>query len=208
MMRKLHILLVCFFSMQMTAQVDVMHYKMMYDTIVTTLNIDKAYVSDSLWEFEYTQLQSCNVISYDSCRILETRHLEEKISRGNHSDEPYKYFEREAEYSGLLHSNFVTIAASMNTWDNLLCLSSQKPDIIFFSSSYKSYVCADVYVHVATRCFCTSQDDIQLKNPLNIPLNVPLHATQWGYREDWYKFFFEVKEDSVSLLNYSQVQGL
>ena len=192
MKRKLLILFACFIGIKVAAQVDVMHYKMMYDTIVATLNMDKAYVSDILWEFEYCQLRSCKVISDDSCRTLETRHLEEKISRGNHSNDPYKYFEREAEYSDLLHSNFVTIAASVNTWDNLLCLSSQKPDIIFFSSSYKSYVCADVYVHVSTRCSYTSQYDVPI----------------WSYREDWYTFLFEVKENSVSLLKYSQVQGL
>jgi hypothetical protein len=192
MKRKLLILFACFIGIKVAAQVDVMHYKMMYDTIVTTLNMDKAYVSDSLWEFEYRQLQSCKVISRDSCRVLEERRLKEKMSLGNHSDEPYKYLEREAEYSDLLHSNFVTIAASVNTWNDLICLSSHEPDIIFFSSSYKSYVCADVYVHVFTRCSYTSQYDVPI----------------WGYREDWYTFLFEVKENSVSLLNYSQVQGL
>lgn len=198
MKRNLSTIFACLVSMQMVAQVGIMHYKMMYDTIVTTLNIDKAYISDSLWEFEYDQLRLCNVISYDSCRTLETRHLEEKISRGKHSDRPDKYFEREAEcYSDLLHSNFATIATTMDSWDDLFCLSSHEPDIIFFSSSYnKQYVCADVYVHVSTKCFFTLQDDV--------PLDVPL----WGYRKDWYKFIFEIKKDSVSLLNYSQVHGL
>jgi len=189
------ICIACCFNYALKAQ-NVTQYKKMYETIIDSLHIDKAYVSDSLWEFEYNMLRLCNIISYDSCLRLETRHFEEKLSRGNHSGDPYKYLEREAEYSDLLHSNFATIATSINSRDDLGCLSTHEPDIIFFSSSYRSYVCADVYVHVSTRCGFTLQD--------GVPQDIP----QWGNRLDWYKFIFEVQEDAVSLLGYFQVQGL
>lgn len=122
MKRKLSILYACFICIEIVAQIDLMHYKMMYDTIMKNLNIQSAYVSDSLWELEN--------LGYE----LYAMKLRDSVPLYN------PYHKQKSEYSELLHANFESIEEavdSISPWSN----------VIYFSSAYKSYVSADAYVN-------------------------------------------------------------
>jgi len=116
------IILACSIGMSMRAQVSALHYSMMYNVIKDTLQIDKAYVSDSLRDSEFVGFkEAAKLIPIDTLiRMIEAP---------------------KAEYSALLHSEFNTIEDNIYmTCDNL----------IYFSFLYKSYICADVYLCVKT----------------------------------------------------------
>ena len=158
-------------------------YKMMYDTIINSLSLGKAYVSDSLWEIDYYPLKSYGIISRDSCSILETQRMEEKAALFEGSKDPYKCLERLAKYSEVLHSNFDAIEDAhipISPWSN----------IIYFSSSCKSCVSADVYTNARRMDFWKGSFPI------------------WGYYGEWHYFLFQIRNDSVIVISKTQVHEM
>lgn len=162
MRRKLSILYACIISIEVVAQVDLMHYKMMYDTITTSLNIHNAYVSDSLWKLETFGIE------------LYTMKLRDSVPLYN----PYE--KQKAKYSELLHANFEAIdddEEPISPWSN----------IIYFSSTYKSYVSAEIYVNARRRDLWEGS------------------FPTWGYYENWYFFLFQIKEDKIIVMKKNRV---
>ncbi len=159
MKKKLLILFVCFVSMQIAAQVNLVHYKVMYKAIKETLHIDSAYVSDTLRELESLGFELYSMKLRDSVPLYNP------------------YITPRSEYSKTLRTNFESLESSQNLrpWSN----------VIYFSFLDDSYLCADVY-----KC---------VKNMSMIDV-FPV----WGSYEKWFTFVFQVKEDTVSLLKYSQ----
>lgn len=86
------------------------------------------------------------------------------------------YITPRAEYSAILQTNFESLEASqkLRPWSN----------VIYFSFPDESYLCADVY-----KC---------VKNMKMIDV-FPI----WGFYEEWYTFVFQIRGDTVILLNYS-----
>lgn len=110
----------CSISIPAIAQVSTSHYNFMYNVIMDTLQLDKAYVSDSLRESEYLGFEVVeNVIPIDTlARMI---------------DYP------RAEYSELLHSKF-------NSIEDINTPLNPCGDLIYFSFLYQSYICAEVYL--------------------------------------------------------------
>ncbi len=119
------IFLICTISLSTKAQVNFSHYNTMYNVIKDSLQIDKAYVSDSIRESEFAGFHIVE-------RLMPIDTLVSIIMEGP-----------QAEYSELLHSKFNTIE-DINTQINLC------DNLIFFSFLYKSYISADVYLCVRT----------------------------------------------------------
>ena len=94
------------------------------------------------------------------------------------------YIEPNAEYSELLHSGFDAvedIVAPMNPCGNT----------IYFSIPDESYICVYAFL-----CVNPARKKDLFPHPI------------WGTYQRWFTFIFQIREDSVVLINYSQVHGL
>lgn len=114
----------------------------------------------------------------DTLRELESLGFELYSMKLRNSVPLYNpYITPQSEYSKILQANFESLETSQNLrpWSN----------VIYFSFLDDSYLCADVYECVKN----ISMIDV-------FPV--------WGSYEKWYTFVFQVKEDTVSLLKYSQ----
>ena len=118
------ILFACFIRIPICAQVGFAEYKAMFDIVKDSLDINQAYVSDSLREHRLLGLYLHQLNIRDSIPLYGP-----------------DYVEPNAEYSELLHSGFDVI-------EDIVAPMSPCCNAIYFSFPNDSYICVYAYLCV------------------------------------------------------------